>query len=76
MTVAEMVSLEDLAREALAESRFSASAFSPEKFRKGAERAAADTKRHGVLIAANDNGPVGFLYCTIVKHLADLYFCI
>jgi hypothetical protein len=61
----EMLSLESLARDALAESRFSYFDFSPEKFERLARTASSDVGRHGVLVAKVDDKPVGFVYCTI-----------
>ncbi len=68
-TLDEILTLEWLAKEALAESRFRAARFSLEKFTKAAERAAADTSRHGVLIATRSDHPIGFAYCNIGEPL-------
>lgn len=61
----EMLSLEPLAREALAESRFSYFDFAPDKFGKLARVASSDVGRHGVLAAKVGGEPVGFVYCTL-----------
>jgi rhodanese-related sulfurtransferase len=68
-TLDEILTLELLAKEALAESRFQAARFSPEKFTKAAKRAAADTSRHGVLIATRSDRSIGFAYCNIGEPL-------
>ena len=67
--VDSVLQLRDLAEEALAESRFRAADFSIEKFTKAAKRAAADTSRHGVLIATRSDCPIGFAYCNIGEPL-------
>lgn len=65
----EILELEGLAEEALNDSRYRRSEFSSNKFCKLAQVAATDTARHGVLIAASEGRPKGFLYCTIGEHL-------
>lgn len=65
----EMLKLEGLVAEALAESRYSKATFSAEKFRKLAERASEDVTRHGVLIAQRRGEPIGLAYCNIGEPL-------
>lgn len=67
--IKSILRLRHLAEEALAESRFRGANFSIEKFTKAAERAAADTSRHGVLIAARSDSPIGFAYCNVGEPL-------
>jgi hypothetical protein len=70
-TLSEILALECIAKEAMAESRFKGAEFSVEKFTMAAERAAADTSRHGVLIAARSDSPIGFAYCNVGEPLVE-----
>ena len=75
-TLEDIIGLESLAAEALAESRFNQARFAPEKFRRAAKRAAGDPARHGVLVARRSDQPVGFAYCTIGEPLIGTGFLI
>lgn len=68
-TLEQILELEDLAREALSESRYKAAAFSPNKFKKHATEAANGPRHHGVLVAAHGGKPVGFVYCNVGEPL-------
>ncbi len=65
----QILQLQPLAEEAMTESRFRAARFSKAKFVSVAERAAADTSRHGVLIASLSGYPIGFSYCNVGEPL-------
>ena len=68
-TFDEMIVLEDLAKEALAESRFNAAIFSSEKFTAECRKASKDTDRFGVLIAKSNESVAGVAYCAVGEPL-------
>lgn len=64
----KMADIVHMAKESHAESRFSYIEFAPEKVQAIAERAIADPKRHAVMMAWQDEMPVGFAYCSVGEY--------
>ena len=64
-----IMALEPLVQALLAESRFAKAEYSRDKFLKIAKKAAADSARHGFLVAYQNESPVGFVYCGIGEPL-------
>lgn len=57
-----------LARVAHAESRFSYIAFAPQKVETIAQKALADTKRHGIMLCSDHGQLVGAVYCSVGEY--------
>jgi len=57
-----------MAKQSHEESRFSYIKFAPDKVRAIAERAISDPARHAVMMAWDQEKPVGFVYCSIGEY--------